>query len=237
VSELTHDAEDGFHEIQLSGKQVVFLFMAGTVVSVMIFLCGVLVGRGVRASRGEDVDAPIAEASPSPGAAEVAATTATAEARPSADAPSPPAGAELTYDKDLASKDGPKDTLSRPTEAQKPAPASAAQPAAAAPQVKPVAPPPTAAAPPQTPAAADVPTSGRSGTWVLQVTALKNRDAANDMVRRLISRGYPAFVPAPPAGTPPMFRVQIGKYADRRAAEQVARRLEKEEQLRAVIKR
>ncbi len=39
-------ADDSFHEIQLSGKQLVFLFMAITVVSVVIFLCGVLVGRG-----------------------------------------------------------------------------------------------------------------------------------------------------------------------------------------------
>ena len=44
---------DGFHEIQLNGKQLVFLFMAATVVSVVIFLCGVLVGRGVRAERGD----------------------------------------------------------------------------------------------------------------------------------------------------------------------------------------
>ena len=45
----TRDFEDdGFHEIQLSGKQLVFLCMATTVVSIVIFLCGVLVGRGVR---------------------------------------------------------------------------------------------------------------------------------------------------------------------------------------------
>ena len=37
--------DEGFHEIQLNGKQVVFLFMVATVVSVVIFLCGVLVGR------------------------------------------------------------------------------------------------------------------------------------------------------------------------------------------------
>ena len=43
--------DDGFREIQLSGKQLVFLFMAATVVSVVLFLCGVLVGRGVRAAR------------------------------------------------------------------------------------------------------------------------------------------------------------------------------------------
>jgi hypothetical protein len=44
--------DDGFHEIQLNGKQLVFLFMAVTVVSVVIFLSGVLVGRGVRLDRG-----------------------------------------------------------------------------------------------------------------------------------------------------------------------------------------
>ncbi len=54
MTELSHDAaDDGFHEIQLSGKQLVFLFMATTVVSVVIFLCGVLVGRGVRGEHGE----------------------------------------------------------------------------------------------------------------------------------------------------------------------------------------
>src|SRR5918994_6577518 len=40
-------SDEGFHEIQLNGKQLVFLFMAATVVSVVIFLCGVMVGRGV----------------------------------------------------------------------------------------------------------------------------------------------------------------------------------------------
>ena len=44
--------DEGFHEIQLNGKQLVFLFMATTVVSIVIFLCGVLVGRGVQNARG-----------------------------------------------------------------------------------------------------------------------------------------------------------------------------------------
>ncbi len=57
--------DDGFHEIQLNGKQLVFLFMAATVVSVVIFLCGVLVGRGVRAERGESTRGRRAEPRPS----------------------------------------------------------------------------------------------------------------------------------------------------------------------------
>src|SRR4029077_18773570 len=35
----------------MNGNKLVFLFMAATVVSVVIFLCGVLVGRGVRTER------------------------------------------------------------------------------------------------------------------------------------------------------------------------------------------
>ena len=41
--------DEGLREIQLDGKQLVFLFMAATVVAVVIFLCGVMVGRGVPA--------------------------------------------------------------------------------------------------------------------------------------------------------------------------------------------
>jgi hypothetical protein len=55
--------DEGFHEIQLNGKQLVFLFMAATVVSVVIFLCGVLVGRGVKAQLGASADStPLASA-------------------------------------------------------------------------------------------------------------------------------------------------------------------------------
>ncbi len=73
----SHTQDDGFHEIQLNGKQLVFLFMAATVVSVVIFLCGVLVGRGVRGQRGTAVetaalaDPPPAELSPAESAARV----------------------------------------------------------------------------------------------------------------------------------------------------------------------
>ena len=71
MTELSHD-DDGFHEIQLSGKQLVFLFMATTVVSVVIFLCGVLVGRGVKGDTVSAARVPTAAAtatSPAPLAA------------------------------------------------------------------------------------------------------------------------------------------------------------------------
>jgi cell division septation protein DedD len=73
--------------------------------------------------------------------------------------------------------------------------------------------------------------------WVIQVHALRNRDAASAIVKRLIAKGYPAFLPNPPKGEPSIYRVQIGRYKDRAEAEQVARRLAREEQLRPEIKR
>ena len=49
---MAQSQDDAFREIQLSGKQLVFLFMAVVVIAVVIFLSGVQVGRGVRAERG-----------------------------------------------------------------------------------------------------------------------------------------------------------------------------------------
>ena len=43
-------SEQGFREIQLGGKQLVFLFMASVVFAVAIFLLGISVGRGVRSA-------------------------------------------------------------------------------------------------------------------------------------------------------------------------------------------
>src|ERR671937_3234725 len=97
-------SEEGFHEIQLNGKQLVFLFITVTVVSVVIFLCGVLVGRGVRAQRADAAaEASVApvpatpqgtledRAAPAQGApSQAAATTDPATAAP------PPADDELT---------------------------------------------------------------------------------------------------------------------------------------------
>lgn len=72
----SHARDDAFHEIQLNGKQLVFMFMALTVVSVVIFLCGVLVGRGVRVERTR--------------AAEIAEPSAVDQLRDSIDPGKPP---------------------------------------------------------------------------------------------------------------------------------------------------
>ena len=74
--------DDGFREIQLSGKQLVFLFMAVTVVSVVIFLCGVLVGRGVRTERAAMARADVLNESLTADATEQSSTVAAADSDP-----------------------------------------------------------------------------------------------------------------------------------------------------------
>jgi cell division septation protein DedD len=285
VPDLTTDgADDGFHEIQLNGKQLVFLFIVTTLVSVAIFLCGVLVGRGARVARGEEPAQMAAETAPAP--------PPVADAGPPAAEPPPPATEspdELSYHKRLQGEIAPADTLKPPASAGAPAagvsssspptpkstpaaavsssppPAPKSTPAAAASSSPPPAPKSTPAAaaaaspPPVTkaaPAAAaasppppspaqpaargteDVPTSGQPGTWVVQVQALRDRAVAVSLVRRLTGQGYPAFLVTPSVDAAPQFyKVHVGRYAERREAEQVKRRLEKEEQFKPWISR
>lgn len=194
-------SDDAFHEIQLSGKQIVFLFMAATVVSVVIFLCGVLVGRGVQVERAArpDQGAPVAAAE----------APATAPESPTQAAP----GAE---------------TLTYPQRLQGEAPVAE--------QLKTEpAPPPVAVEEPVPPPPAEL---GGADGWVIQVAALRDRDAAMAIVKRLSERGYPAFLLEPAPGAPaPVHRVRVGRYADRAEAERVARRLEREEQFKPLITR
>jgi cell division septation protein DedD len=68
------------------------------------------------------------------------------------------------------------------------------------------------------------------------VAATKQRSEADSIARRLTGKGYPAFVTTPTSG-PTMFRVRVGKYKDRREAETVARRLEREEQFKPWVTR
>ena len=213
--------EDGFHEIQLSGKQLVFLFMLTTVLSIFIFLVGVLVGRDVAAKPGDD---PISASQATP---PEAPTETPGPDSPPSDPPPAATEADLDYHRRLQS-----DADAKQEKLPAPVPEPRAEPAKPAEKPKPT-PTPT---PTPAPAGPNVPTSGRPGTWVIQVIALKDRAAAASLVQRLAGKGYPAFLENPAPGTPVIYRVRVGRYNERTEAEQVGRRL-KEEQYGAVILR
>ena len=229
--------DDGFREIQLNGKQLAFLFMAATVVSVVIFLCGVLVGRGVRAERGGNaadaaaLDGPPADASaPAVGAAPAASVPVGAD--PTSAAP-PPAVDDLSYFNRLEKPGASPEELKTPS-AQPPAapaeanratetPSAAPRASRAEPAAKGAEPPPREPAGPQ--------------GYALQVAALRERAEADAIATRLVSKGYAAYVLAPGDGTPSVFRVRVGTFKTRRDAEAVAAKLEKEEQFKPWITR
>ena len=229
MSDFSHDAaEDGFHEIQLSGKQVVFLFMVLTVASAVIFLTGVLVGRSVRTQRVEAMDTSAAAATSSPAQAADAAPPTTEPPPAASEVPD-----ELSYHKRLQGETPPPDQM-KPEAKQEPPPA---QPAAAAPATAaPPSPSPAAAQPPAAPPAAPATPTAKPGAWVVQVGAFGNAVAARDVVKQLSTKGYPAFLVSPAPGMPAIFRVQVGGYPNRSEADQVARRIEKEDQFKPVVR-
>jgi cell division septation protein DedD len=206
-------SDEQFHEFHLDGKQMVFLFMASTVVAVVIFLCGVMVGRGVRASQVEPV-----EFGRSFGAdPEIDPEATAASQRPATGLAVPgniPDEAELL---DRAPADAAAPPLDVTPEPQA-EPAPMPSPARAERVERPAgsAPPPGALREP--------PGDG----WSVQVMSLTRFDEAETARRSLIAKNYRAFIVRTPDGT--RYRVRVGKYPIRKDAQVVADRLRKVEQ-------
>jgi DedD protein len=218
---MTTTTDDGFREIQLDGKQLIFLFMAGTVVLVVIFLLGVLVGRNVRAEAA--ATDPLAEQARAP---EVTGAPPPPPAVSNPGAPSATANEPLSYPQRLGSGAQPRESLSTAAPRSEPKAALPATPAAT-----PATPP---ASTPATPAMAGEP---KGAGYAIQLTALGKRDEADAIARRLTGKGYSAYVVPPEAGAPAVFRVRVGKFKERREAEGVAAKLAKEEQFKPWIVR
>jgi cell division septation protein DedD len=248
-------ADEGIREIQLNGKQLVFLFMAGTVVAVVVFLLGVMVGRGVPVRAGSLSDAP-PQAGLDPTAPTFPVTAAVVS-----DGRTPVTASEtLSYPSLLEGRTPPVETLRPVSEAadgpeappsappvERPAPerASASAPRPRAAETRAAVPPSAAATTTNraatttsqaAPAASAAPASlaePRGNGFVVQVAAVRQRGEATRIATRLAGKGYPAFVTTSGAN----FRVRVGKYGTRSEAEQVASRLEREERVEPWITR
>ena len=224
--------DEGFHEIHLSGKQLVFLFMATTLVSIVIFLCGVLVGRGARtepvlASEFEEAVPSAVEGAAPPAGEPVIDSSAPAAARPEPGQPTPVESSDFNYFQMLTAEQQADEVPQPPAE-----------------DAGEVSPAPPAAAPPE----AEVPAQAAAGTapapasapagdvLTIQVTALKERAEADRVASRLKGRGYEAYVAEPAPGTS-MYRVRVGRFTDRAEAERVKTRLSREEKFKPWITR
>ncbi len=188
-------------EIQLTAKQLVFVFMSTLLAAVVVFLLGVWVGRGI------GVESSVAGQQKSGTGAQETTTVASA--------------------KDAAGESG---KLSYPNLLQGSPSGSQTPPSRPPPEPLPTAPPPVpeakAAAPPpadpdrsKSAAPAKPPAPAQAG-WFVQTDAVSSKANADRRVAELKAKGFDAFVT-----TGPPFRVRIGPFAQKAAAEQVARSL------------
>ena len=257
--------DDGFHEIQLNGKQLVFLGMATTLVSVVVFLCGVLVGRGVKpldtvaqAAGPQVFDTPVsspvapgaiatpappATPAPSGGGTAVAAAAAAGpagdtEPTPLGDEPDPSVSAPAS---DLAAGTPAKPAAVEPKTA-KVEPREAAKPKPAPVQASAAPPAPVAAAPKPTPAPAPAAVAtaapaGAGGAIAVQVGAFATRKEADTLAKRLSGRGYAVYVMNPTGDGKNVYRVRVGNYGTADEAQRVSARLTQQENLKPWITR
>jgi cell division septation protein DedD len=210
--------DDGFHEIQLNGKQLVFLGMATTLVSVVIFLCGVLVGRGVKPlDTVAQAGGPQAFETPVTSPVAPGAIATPAPAPPAAPAPSAGGGTSAAA---AAAPDAGSAGDTEPTplgdDPDTPAPPPASDLAAAAPAKPPAVEPKTPKAEPR-PAAKPAPAP-------VQASAAPPAPVA-------APKPTPAAAPAPTpvaamasAGGGPI-AVQVGAFATRKEADALAKKL------------
>ena len=192
-------SDQGSREIQLTGKQLIFLFMSAVVLLVVVFLLGVSVGRGVRSGT---VAAGSPAGEPAPGDTSVPAA--------------PPAAADEPV------------TLSYPNEltARGATPASTA-PATPTGELPPITPPGApaagAVAEPEPPTPEPPAPAVSAGGWFVQVGAFRSRASADRVVNDLSAKGQKAFV-SPSGG---LNRVRVGPFADKAEADKAAAALER----------
>jgi septal ring-binding cell division protein DamX len=242
---VAHTQDEGFHEIQLSGKQLAFLVMAATVVSVVIFLFGVLVGRGVRTERTmlETASASGVVDPPPAAAGGPRVDSPPEDPTKAAEAPAP-ASESLSYAERLEKHSPPSEQLKpgsdkKSDKAEKAATAAKPPARTAATSAGASAPPSTASSgAPASPAAEAHTAAEPAGAgFAVQIAALNVRSEADAIAKRLSAKGYSAYVLAPASGSPSVFRVRVGKFQTRREAESVAAKLQKEEQFKPWVTR
>ncbi len=224
-------AEPQFREIQLSGKQLVFLFMTAVVLAVAVFLLGVSVGRGGRGTAGGVVE-QAAEVMPPEGLpppTEMTASDLQYHDTLKQQTTPPPEPEPVPESPTVSAEELDPIQEPMPEVEEEPEPAqAAAPPPAPEPRQEPArqAPAPAAATPP---AEAQAAPEG----WQLQVGAYSSRANADRQVSLLRARNYNAFVMSSGPGN--LHRVRVGPFGDRAEAERASERLLREEGLKSSV--
>ena len=196
-------SDDGIHEISLNGKTLVFIFMATTVLLVVTFLLGVLVGRGARELQGLNQKVLTSDVVEEDLVEEF-------EMAPELVLPEDETVqmGDLSYPGRLTSPDVMQESVN---------PDSGLIEEVLPSEVESII-------IEQTPLAGSSLESVKVG-FTVQVTAVRSREDAEAMLEQLLSDDYPAYLLEPNAPAE-LYRVRVGQYQDQKEADDMRRRLE-----------
>tara|TARA_B100000949_G_C14197053_1_gene414313 strand:- start:419 stop:1045 length:627 start_codon:yes stop_codon:yes gene_type:complete len=196
-------SDDGIHEISLNGKTLVFIFMATTVLLVVTFLLGVLVGRGARELQGLNQKVLTSDVAEEDLVEEF-------EMAPEGVLPEDETVqmGDLSYPGRLTSPDVMQESVN---------PDSGLIEEVLPSEVESII-------TEQTPLAGSSLESVKVG-FTVQVTAVRSREDAEAMLEQLLSDDYPAYLLEPNAPAE-LYRVRVGQYQDQKEADDMQRRLE-----------
>jgi hypothetical protein len=196
-------SDDGIHEISLNGKTLVFIFMATTVLLVVTFLLGVLVGRGARKLQGLNQKVLTSDVVEEDLVEEF-------EMAPEVVLPEDETVqmGDLSYPGRLTSPDVMQESVN---------PDSGLIEEVLPSEVESII-------TEQTPLAGSSLESVKVG-FTVQVTAVRSREDAEAMLEQLLSDDYPAYL-LEPKSPAELYRVRVGQYQDQKEADDMRRRLE-----------
>ncbi|MAP40718.1 MAG: hypothetical protein CMP01_00460 [Woeseiaceae bacterium] len=196
-------SDDGFHEISLNGKTLVFIFMATTVLLVVTFLLGVMVGRGARELQGLSSEVPPADVMEEDlveefeGALELVSPEDETEQM-----------GDLSYPGRLTSPDVMQESVNSDSDL-----------------IEEVLPSESESIITQQPSLTSSSLESVKVGFTVQVTAVRSRQDAEAMLEQLRSDDYPAYLLEPDASAE-FYRVRVGRNLDQKEADDMRRRLE-----------
>ncbi len=257
--------EKSYYEIQLDNKQLILVFLAGVTVCVLVFVLGVMVGKGRKEAEiaaigktEQKVVRPEPDLTPPQEIQEMKPEAKKQEKHKeiskvsSTNTQEDPAYYELDTDKEKPlEKEPTKNQKDEKTVASKETDKKTAEPkkAESAKTETPKAETPKTEAPKTEVAKAETetnaepaeektvpePTLKDGGRYTVQIMATSSKAKAEQQLSTLQANGYTAFMKEEKAGDTSVFKVRVGRFSDKDAAKKIAIKLKQELQLESWV--
>jgi cell division protein FtsN len=257
--------EKSYYEIQLDNKQLILVFLAGVTVCVLVFILGVMVGKGRKeaelasiAKTEQKIVRPEPDLTPPQEIQEMKPEAKKKEAKKenlkqakSEPTEEDPAYYTLDTDKErplekeptkekkdettVATKDTDKKSNDKKAETAKAEKPKTETPKIETPKVEVAK---TEPAPKAESTEEDIvpePTLKDGGKYTVQVMATSSKSKAEQQLSTLQANGYTAFMKEERAGDTSVFKVRVGRFSDKDSAKKIATKLKQELRLESWV--